>query len=176
MMSAGGGEVAARHALVSLVGRLMLAQAAATGVIGLAFARRAAAGLTVTLVLAAALCGLAALARSGTHLAWLTAVAAESAFVVAGFARLLWSADYLGGTLLAIGTLGVLAHPAVSKAYARAATRPAEGDVRVLVTQPSPQALIRHDDSRARGRESAAGRARYALGGRHTVRGGCRTA
>jgi hypothetical protein len=104
-------------AAVSLVARLLLAQAGACGAIGIGYSRRNLPWLLLTIVVALAVCGLAALVRSGGHGAWLTAITAESALVAVGLFRFAY-AGYLGGTLLAIITLGTLLHPAVSRAFA----------------------------------------------------------
>jgi hypothetical protein len=73
--------------------------------------------LLLTLVLAVVVCGLAALVRSGGYSSWLTAITVESALVSVGLLRFAY-VGYLGGTLLAIITLGTLLHPAVSRAFA----------------------------------------------------------
>ena len=73
--------------------------------------------LVLTIVVAAALCGLAGLVRSGGHAAWLGAVSTESALVAAGLFRFVY-ARYMGGTLLAIVALGTLLHPAVAARFA----------------------------------------------------------
>lgn len=110
------------HALVGLVSRLLFAEAGACAAIGIGYNRRHLPWLLVTVGVAVALCGLAALARSGTHTAWLAAISAESALVAAG---LFWFAyaRYLGGTLLAIITLGTLLHPQVSRAFSTGEAR-----------------------------------------------------
>jgi hypothetical protein len=79
--------------------------------------------LLLTVVVAIVLCGLAALVRSGGHGTWLTAVTVESVLVAVGLFRFAY-VDYLGGTLLAIITLGTLLHPAVSTAFAPARGEP----------------------------------------------------
>jgi hypothetical protein len=101
---------------VSLVSRLLLAQAAVTAAIGLAYLRRSMTWLLVILMVTVALCWLAGLVRSGGHAAWLAAVGAEAVLVAAGLAAIM-SARYPGGTLLAMATLGVLLHPAVGRAF-----------------------------------------------------------
>jgi hypothetical protein len=73
--------------------------------------------LLLTVVVAMVVCGLAVLVRSGGHGAWLTAITVESALVAVGLFRFAY-VGYLGGTLLAIITLGTLLHPAVSRAFA----------------------------------------------------------
>lgn len=121
--AAGSGDSANRaartapHMAVSLVSRLLLAQAAAGAAIGVSYSRRNTPWLLLTLVIAVAVCGLAALVRSGGHGSWLTAITVESALVAVGLFRFAY-VDYLGGTLLAIITLGTLLHPAVSRAFA----------------------------------------------------------
>jgi hypothetical protein len=110
-------ERARRHSLVSLVSRLLLAQAGACAALGVGFTRRNLSGLLLVLGIAAAVAGLAALVRSGSHASWLAAITAESALVAVGLFRFAY-ARYLGGTLLAIITLGTLLHPAVARVFA----------------------------------------------------------
>jgi len=107
------------QALVALVSRLMLAQAAVTATVGLAYLRRNLTWLLFVLMLAVALGLLASLVRSGSHAAWVTAVTGEAVFTLLGLVRVA-SVQYLGGTLLAMATLGVLVHPAVGRAFATA--------------------------------------------------------
>ena len=76
----------------------------------------------LTLIVAVALCGLAGLVRSGSHSTWLVAIAAESGLVAVGLFRFAY-ARYVGGTLLALVTLGTLLHPAVARAFAAAPRR-----------------------------------------------------
>jgi hypothetical protein len=102
---------------VSLVARLLLAQAGACAAIGACYSRRNLPWLLLTITVALAVCGLAALVRSGGHGTWLTAITVESALVAVGLFRFAY-AGYVGGTLLAIITLGTLLHPAVSRAFA----------------------------------------------------------
>ena len=109
------------HALVSLVSRLVVAEAGACAAIGVGYNRRHLPWLLLTVAVAVALCGLAALVRSGTHTAWLTAISVESGLVTVGLFRFAY-ARYLGGTLLAIVALGTLLHPQVSRAFAAGAT------------------------------------------------------
>jgi O-antigen ligase len=104
------------HALVSLVSRLVVAEAGACAAIGVGYNRRHLPWLLLTVAVAVALCGLAALVRSGTHTAWLAAITVESGLVAVGLFRFAY-ARYLGGTLLAIITLGTLLRPAVSRAF-----------------------------------------------------------
>ncbi|HEY2506373.1 MAG TPA: hypothetical protein VGI58_07635 [Streptosporangiaceae bacterium] len=105
------------HPLVSLISRLLVAQASAATLIGLAYSRRTVASVVTTVVVVAAVCGLAGLVRSGSHAGWLVAVSVESCFAAAG---VFWFAyaGYLGGTLLALITLGTLLHPRVARAFA----------------------------------------------------------
>lgn len=103
--------------LVRLVTRLIVAQAAAAMAIGLPFSRRQWTSVAVTLVIVAALGGLAAAARSGTQGAWLLAVGFEGAFAAYGLVQFI-SARYFGGTLFAILAEGALLHPAVARAFA----------------------------------------------------------
>jgi hypothetical protein len=116
------------HALVSLVSRLLVAEAGACAAIGVGYNRRHLPWLLTTVAVAVALCGLAALARSGTHTVWLTAITAESGLVAVGLFRFAY-ARYLGGTLFAIITLGTLLHPQVSRAFntGEARAEPATG-------------------------------------------------
>lgn len=110
------------HELVRLATRLLLAQAVAGAAIGLPFSRRQLPSILITLALVAAVLALAALVRSGGHLAWLVAITFESAFVVFGLSRFL-TARYVGGTLLGIIALGTLLRPAVARAFAAAPRR-----------------------------------------------------
>ena len=100
----------------------MFAQAAVTSAIGLAYLRRNITWLLFVLMVAVAVALLAGLVRSGTHAAWVAAVTCESTLTLIGLVRVS-AAHYLGGTLLAIATLGVLIHPAVGRAFAAAAGR-----------------------------------------------------
>ena len=109
-------------ALVRLASRLLVAQAGASAAIGLSYSRRHMPWLAVTIVVAVALCGLAALIRSGGHAVWLTAVCTESGLVAVGLFRFA-SARYMGGSLLAIVTLGTLLHPAVAGVFAATSGR-----------------------------------------------------
>ena len=108
------------HPLVSLVSRLMVAQAGVSGVLGVAFSRRNPTWLVVTALVTIAVLSLAALVRSGTPSAWLVALSAEAGLVTVGLFRFAF-ARYMGGTLLAIITLGTLAHPTVARAFSRRA-------------------------------------------------------
>jgi hypothetical protein len=124
-------KAARPHILVSLVGRLLLAQAGASAAIGLAYNRRNVPWLLLTIAVAVALCWLAAAVRSGGHATWLVAISAESTLVAIGLFRFAY-ARYMGGTLLAIVTLGTLLHPAVARAFAaqprwRRSARPRDG-------------------------------------------------
>jgi len=112
-----GRRSARPHSLVSLVGRLLLAQAGACAALSVGFSRRNLPSLLLAVGIAAAVASLAALVRSGSHTSWLIAVTAESGLVAVGLFRFVY-AGYLGGTLLAIITLGTLLHPAVSRAFA----------------------------------------------------------
>lgn len=108
--------------LVRLASRLLLAQAGASAGIGLSYSRRHAPWLVVTIVVAVVVAGLAALIRSGGHAAWLTAVCTESGLVAIGLFQFA-SARYIGGSLLAIVTLGTLLQPAVAGVFAGAERR-----------------------------------------------------
>jgi hypothetical protein len=104
--------------LVALVTRLVVAQAGLAAAIGLSYSRRNGPWIVITLMLAVALCGLAAVARSGSHAAWIFAVGFEATFIALGLFRF-FTARFLGGTLFGIVTLGVLVHPAVTRAFGR---------------------------------------------------------
>ncbi|HTT52778.1 MAG TPA: hypothetical protein VMH35_15390 [Streptosporangiaceae bacterium] len=108
-----------RGALVRLVTRLIVAQAAAAAAIGLCFSKRHLPSILFTVVIVAVLCGLAVAARTGSHAAWVATLAAESALVLFGVLRFM-TARYVGGTLFAIITAAVLIHPAVARAYGSA--------------------------------------------------------
>jgi hypothetical protein len=109
----------AERSRICLVSRLLLAQALACGAIGVGYTRRNTPWLLLTIVLTVAAFGLALLVRSGGHGTWLTAITVESVLVAVGLFRFAY-AGYVGGTLLAIITLGTLLHPAVSSAFATA--------------------------------------------------------
>jgi uncharacterized membrane protein (UPF0136 family) len=93
-----------------------VAEAGACGAIGVGYSRRHLPWLLAGVAVAVVLCCLAGLVRSGTHTAWLAAITVESALVAVGLFRFAY-ARYLGGTLLAIITLGTLLHPQVSRAF-----------------------------------------------------------
>jgi len=135
--SASGGAAGRPQDLVALIRRLIAAQAGLTVVLSLAFPGGAA-WLALALAISAGLAVLSGLLRSGTHAAWLTAVAAEGFCLAAGLARMV-SARYLGGTLLAIVTLGALLHPAVSRAFSArpGRGRRADGGLAVLPASPA---------------------------------------
>jgi hypothetical protein len=99
-----------------------VAQAAADAAIGVSYSRRHLPWLVLTLAVAVALCALAGLVRTGSHPAWLAAIVVESSLVPVGLFRFAYI-SYLGGTLLAIITLGTVLHPAVSQAFSAAADR-----------------------------------------------------
>jgi hypothetical protein len=105
--------------LVGLVSRLIIAQSGASAAIGIAYSRRNMPWLVLTVLIAVALCGLAAAVRSGGHTTWLAAICVESGLTAVGLFRFGY-ASYMGGTLLAAGTLGTLLHPAVARAFAAA--------------------------------------------------------
>ncbi|HEY7145194.1 MAG TPA: hypothetical protein VH637_13195 [Streptosporangiaceae bacterium] len=115
--------------------RLVIAQAGASAVIGLAFSRGRLSSVLITLMLTAALAGLALLIRSGTQLAWTAAIAAESAFAAFGLVRFI-TTRYLGGTLLAFIVLGVLLYPAVAAASAGPPPQPGPGYAEPALTEP----------------------------------------
>jgi hypothetical protein len=110
------------HALVQLASRMLLAQAGASAVIGFAYSRRNVPWLLITVVTAIVLCALAGVVRSGNHGAWLAAVSVEAVLVATGVTRFVY-ARYMGGSLLAIVSLGVLLHPAVAGAFGRVRQR-----------------------------------------------------
>jgi ribose/xylose/arabinose/galactoside ABC-type transport system permease subunit len=104
------------HPLVKLVTRLVIAQAAVATAVGLSFSRRHVPSIIVTLMLVVALLGLAAMTRSGTQVAWVSAIGFETAFVMFGVIKFITS-RYMGGTLFGIVAMGVLLHPAVARAF-----------------------------------------------------------
>jgi hypothetical protein len=119
--------------LVKLVTRLVVAQAGADAAIGLCYNRRHMPSVIITLMVLAAVLGLAVIVRSGTPAAWVIALGFESAFVVYGLVHFITS-RYVGGTLMALIATGVLLHPAVARAFSREAERgfggePALGEV-----------------------------------------------
>jgi hypothetical protein len=101
---------------VRLVTRLVVAQAATAAAVGLLFSRRHLPSVLITLALVASLCLLALLVRSGTRMAWLTALGFETAFFIYGVSRFV-TARFVGGTLFAAVVAGALLHPAVARAY-----------------------------------------------------------
>ena len=112
----------AGHSLVGLATRFMTAQTVCSAAVGLFYSRRHLVSIIITLSLVAVLVGLVLLVRTGTHTAWLTAIGLESIYLIFGLYRFATS-RYLGGTLLAIVTLGVLAAPSVARAFGGAAGR-----------------------------------------------------
>ena len=112
----------AGHPLVELATRFMVAQTVCSAAVGLFYSRRHLVSIIITLSLVAVLVGLVLLVRTGTHTAWLTAIGLESIYLIFGLYRFATS-RYLGGTLLAIVTLGVLAAPSVARAFSGAAGR-----------------------------------------------------
>ena len=105
-----------RSALVRLVSRLLVTQAGLAAAIGPFFTRRHLPSVFITLLVVAVLCGLALVARTGTHAVWVAILAAEGAYILIGLLRFA-TASFAGGTLLAIVTAGVLIHPAVAHAF-----------------------------------------------------------
>jgi len=105
------------QALIVFVSRLLVAQAGAGAAIGLAYSRRNAPWLLLTIAVAVAVVCLAGIVRSGSHTVWLLAICVESTLVAVGLFRYAY-ARYMGGTLLAIITLATLLHPAVARAFA----------------------------------------------------------
>lgn len=114
--SQGRWETRRPHDLVRLVGRLMVAQAAAAAAVGLPFSRRHLPSVIITLLLVAAVCLVALVARAGTRAAWLAVFGFEAFYFLYGLARFV-SARYVGGTLMAAVVAGTLLHPAVTRAY-----------------------------------------------------------
>lgn len=104
------------HTLVRVVSRLMVAQALAGGLVGLAFARRQVPSIFITLSLVVAVCLVAMLARTGTRAGWLITFAFESVYFLFGLSRFI-SARYVGGTLFSLIILVMMLHPPVTKAY-----------------------------------------------------------
>ena len=130
-----------RSALVRLVSRLLVTQAALAAAIGLFFTRRHLPSVLITLLVVSVLCGLALVARSGTHAVWVAMLAAEGAYILIGLLRFA-TTSFAGGTLLAIVTAGVLIHPPVAgvfgsgprrasqvHAHGRAEPDPGEGEL-----------------------------------------------
>ena len=112
----------AGHPLVGLATRFMTAQTVCSAAVGLFYSRRHLLSIIITLSLVVVLVGLVMLVRTGTHTAWLTAIGLESIYLIFGLYRFATS-RYLGGTLLAIVTLGVLLAPSVARAFGGAAGR-----------------------------------------------------
>jgi hypothetical protein len=115
------------NAMVRLVTRLVVAQAGADAAIGLCYSRRHIPSILITLVLVAAVLSLAAVARTGTHVAWLVTLGGESAFIVLGVVRFITS-RYVGGTLLALIAMTALLHPAVARAFSGAGVAAERGE------------------------------------------------
>lgn len=131
----------AGDSLVRLAGRLLVAQAGASATIGLGYSRRNLPWVTLAIVVAVALCGLAAFVKSGSHGAWLVAVSAEVVLVAVGLFRFGY-ARYLGGTLLGIITLGTLLRPAVARAFAgHAGVSGPSGAQAPAIVEPGPDVL-----------------------------------
>jgi len=112
----------AGNPLVGLATRFMTAQTVCSAAVGLLYSRRHLPSIIITLSLVAVLIGLVLLVRTGTHTAWLIAIGLESIYLIFGLYRFATS-RYLGGTLLAIVTLGVLLAPSVARAFGGAAER-----------------------------------------------------
>jgi hypothetical protein len=110
------------HALVQLASRMLLAQGGASALIGFAYSRRNAPWLLITVVAAIVVCALAGVVRSGNYGAWLAAVTVEAVLVATGVIRFAY-VRYMGGSLLAIVSLGVLLHPTVAGAFGRVRQR-----------------------------------------------------
>jgi hypothetical protein len=104
------------EALVTMVSRMLFAQAGASAAVSMSFGRRNVISVVLTVLVAVALCALAGIVRSGSHSAWLVTIAFESGFATVGLFGYLYG-RYLGGTLLAIIALGSLLHPAVARVF-----------------------------------------------------------
>ncbi len=104
------------HIFVRVIGRLMVAQAVAGGLVGIAFARRQVPSIFITLTLVVAVCLVAMLARTGTRTAWLVTFGFEGVYFLFGLSRFV-SARYVGGTLFSLIILVMMLHPAVTRAY-----------------------------------------------------------
>jgi len=126
MAQRGGPDGGPPHELVRLLTRLVVAQTALAAAIGLPYSRRHLPSILITLMLVAALWGLGMVVRSGTHAAWIFAIGFETAFVLFGLYRF-FTSRYLGGTLLALITLGALFHPAVARAFTSQPYRARQG-------------------------------------------------
>jgi hypothetical protein len=109
------------------VTRLVAAQALVTAAVGLPFSRGELSSALITLALAAGFCLLTWIARTGTRAAWLVAVGYEIGYFGYGLSRFI-GARYLGGSLFALVILGVLAHPAVARAYSAPLPRQWRGE------------------------------------------------
>lgn len=125
-----------RSALVRLVTRLLVTQAALAGAIGLFFSRRHLPSLLITLLVVVVLCGLAVAARTGTYAAWVAILSAEGAYILIGLLSFV-TARFVGGTLLAMITAGVLIHPAVAPAFGPGPRRASQGQAQGL-GEPDP--------------------------------------
>jgi hypothetical protein len=108
---------ARRNAVVSLVSRLLTAQALVSAALALVYSRDSPGWLTFALVAAAMVAILAAWVRSASFLAWLLTLGFEGVYVTIGLLLFGYS-GYLGGTLLAIITVGTLLRPTVARAFA----------------------------------------------------------
>jgi hypothetical protein len=124
--------------LVAVVTRLVVAQATLSTAISVFFRGRNVPWTAFTVLLAIALCCLAAVVRSGSHTAWVIAISFEAAFAAVGLYRFV-TARFLGGTLFALIALGILAHPAVIRAFGGRASRGASLDGRGLADPPAGQ-------------------------------------
>jgi hypothetical protein len=129
-----------RGSVTSMVARLLVAQAGASAAIGLGYSRRNMPWLVLTLMVAVALCGLAALVRSGSHPTWLIAITIESGLAAVGLFRFAY-VGYMGGTLLALVTLGTLLHPAVARAFAIAPARSGHAGEHVALAEGAPDGV-----------------------------------
>jgi hypothetical protein len=129
-----------RDSVTSFVARLLVAQAGASAAIGLGYSRRNVPWLVLTLIVAVALCGLAGLVTSGSHPTWLIAITVESGLAAVGLFRFAYT-SYMGGTLLALITLGTLLHPAVARAFAPAPRWRRHAGEHVALAEGAPDAV-----------------------------------
>lgn len=133
-------QAGTRDSITRLVARLLLAQAGASAAIGLGYSRRNMPWLVMTLIVAVALCGLAALVRSGSHPTWLIAITLESGLAAVGLFQFAY-VRYMGGTLLALISLGTLSHPAVARAFAPAPRHRGHAGEHAAVTEGAPDGV-----------------------------------
>ena len=123
--------------LVRVVGRLLVAQAVAGGLVGLAFARRQLPSICITLTLVIAVCLVAMLARTGTRAAWLLTFGFEGVYFLFGLSRF-FSARYVGGTLFSLIVVVMLLHSSVTRAYSMFPGRLARGGAGEMALSEAP--------------------------------------